>query len=334
MNHELITHEGRLFKLVDTPLYTGYIEDRSIPCVKEEPSFQWKGTKIPFALWQEIITFMLWSQRTHKQEAMLFLFYNRETNEWAIWVPPQEPNGMTVKTLSNHPTYDKGRKLFGRAWIQLGSVHHHCTSSAFQSGVDKSDEEGRDGLHITLGNLDKDQISIHLRQVLGGNMSPAYVDNWLEPPEYVKLVPEYLVNMAFLEGVFLSVEIVKGLEPSKEQKAQIILPTKKDQTPPHVLGSLSKRQREFDYAREASQKNQHRHGGTSGSEVEDIVMVILVQIGITTQEALDLMSGHLVWASTEHYTESLAVRAELCRLLGKEGISPSMAISALASMIL
>jgi hypothetical protein len=47
------------------------------------------------------------------------------------------------------------------------TAHHHCTSNAFQSATDKTDEHSKpSGLHITLGELQKPTLSYHGRIVV------------------------------------------------------------------------------------------------------------------------------------------------------------------------
>ena len=50
----------------------------------------------------------------------------------------------------------------------IGTVHSHAGMSAFHSGVDDADEKTFDGLHITLGNMNDDDISISASIVANG----------------------------------------------------------------------------------------------------------------------------------------------------------------------
>ena len=50
-----------------------------------------------------------------------------------------------------------------------GTIHSHPTFSASQSGVDKNDEDGFDGIHLTFGLLGRaNTIDIHERFVFAG----------------------------------------------------------------------------------------------------------------------------------------------------------------------
>ena len=69
----------------------------------------------------------------------------------------------------------------------FGTVHHHCSTSAFQSGTDEADETNREGFHFTIGNLDKEDIDIHFRWCLDNqcheldNLSIAIIDSAESP---------------------------------------------------------------------------------------------------------------------------------------------------------
>jgi hypothetical protein len=42
----------------------------------------------------------------------------------------------------------------------VGTIHSHCDFSAFHSGTDTFDESTFDGIHITLGHVNRDQFSM------------------------------------------------------------------------------------------------------------------------------------------------------------------------------
>lgn len=54
-------------------------------------------------------------------------------------------------------------------WLYFGTVHHHCSASAFQSSTDEQNEWNQDGLHLTVGRMDAEQHDLHARLYLGGN---------------------------------------------------------------------------------------------------------------------------------------------------------------------
>jgi hypothetical protein len=97
---------------------------------------------------------------------MLFLYYDENKKQpWSFWVPPQITSGMTVKSDPEHINFQVQRAQHPD--IMFGTVHHHCSTSAFQSGTDEADETNREGFHFTIGNLNKPtDIDIHFRWCL------------------------------------------------------------------------------------------------------------------------------------------------------------------------
>jgi hypothetical protein len=71
---------------------------------------------------------------------------------------------MTAKELSDNEDYANqlNTQMAGGSWIKFGTVHHHCSAGAFQSGTDSADETEM-GIHITLGNIGGPRHSIHGR---------------------------------------------------------------------------------------------------------------------------------------------------------------------------
>lgn len=189
---ELILHNKRLLRPVDTDLFRGWAEEPEIKIVEQTPTFIWKGSKIPFDLWSQIVCFLRWTQQEYKEEALVTLFYHPADKKWAAWAFPQEPNGMTIKSLPDVPQYKEDRARFGNGWIQAGSVHHHCTAKAFQSGTDTNDEINRDGVHVTLGEMDKPVLDTHVRQIFDGVQGETSLINWIEVPDFLKDAPPYL----------------------------------------------------------------------------------------------------------------------------------------------
>ena len=96
---------------------------------------------------------------TYRSEAIVLLFYNEATGHHKIVPPHQKVAGASCD-------YDKGMTIEG--YTMIGTIHSHANMSAFHSGVDDSDEEHFDGLHITLGNLGDDYPSVSASIVSNG----------------------------------------------------------------------------------------------------------------------------------------------------------------------
>ena len=165
-NKQYVVHDNEVFEKIENDLFTSY-KPVEVPKAKALTA-EWHGAKIPFDMWSEIMAFMKASQAKFSSETMLFLYYDESKEQpWDFWVPPQETAGMTVKSSPNDPEFSKQRALYPD--VMFGTVHHHCTSTAFQSGTDEADETTREGFHFTVGKLGKDQESeVHARLTLAG----------------------------------------------------------------------------------------------------------------------------------------------------------------------
>lgn len=215
----LVIKDGKVYEPVETELFTSYVPSTKFVVDKKEPVTVWKGPKIPWALWEQVVSFLRWTQKEFKAEAMMMFYYNRKSKEWAAWPFPQQPAGMTIKHLPDHPMFAEDRKKFGNDWVQLGTIHHHCTMKAFQSGTDKDDECDRDGVHITLGNMESKELDIHTRQVFSGMQSDGHIFNWVGTPNWMKDAPKRLRGKILAEAI-----ITCDSEPAfpEEWKARII----------------------------------------------------------------------------------------------------------------
>lgn len=130
-------------------------------------TIDWTGPKIPLEEWDKVLSFFQWCYDTHKSECQVRLFVSPTLHTWKAYAFPQEAKtGMTAHELDNE---EKNRQraalnLNPPDWYYFGTVHHHCSMSAFQSGTDRENEESQDGLHITIGCMNnKDKYDLHAR---------------------------------------------------------------------------------------------------------------------------------------------------------------------------
>lgn len=134
-------------------------------------TFLYAGPPIPPAVWNQVLSFFKWTYDTTKSESQVRLYVNHELRQWAAWAFPQEARtGMSAREVQG-PEFDKQRALFKceEGWFYFGTVHHHCSAGAFQSGTDFNNEESQDGLHITVGKMDSPVYDIHCRFYLNKN---------------------------------------------------------------------------------------------------------------------------------------------------------------------
>ncbi len=84
--------------------------------------------------------------KLHNAEAVVLLHFNMAEKKWAISIPKQEVSMASAQ-------YDMTDRLPGYRCV--GTMHSHGSMAAGHSTVDRHDEEVFDGLHITIGTIQK-----------------------------------------------------------------------------------------------------------------------------------------------------------------------------------
>lgn len=133
-----------------------------------EADFDWKGPRMSPETWDQILSFFQWTFKQNRSESQVRLFVHPE-HGWLPWAFPQKGMGMTTVEIDNEEAKHQRATLIPPGYLAFGTVHHHCEMSAFQSGTDRRDEESVDGLHITVGDLGKEKLSLDARLYLKGN---------------------------------------------------------------------------------------------------------------------------------------------------------------------
>ena len=160
----LIHHKDGIYERRD--LGNGFVGDvpSAVSLRDGTPEMRWGGAKIPAEVWQEIVAFFQWSLAETQSETQVRLLFNPDTGQWKAHAFPQKyGTGMTTKELPDDPSYtSQVNEQMADGFIKFGTVHHHCTARAFQSGTDSADEKEM-GVHVTLGNIGSNRHSIHAR---------------------------------------------------------------------------------------------------------------------------------------------------------------------------
>ena len=107
--------------------------------------------KIPKQIFCSVFCLFRKVYEMYHSECNALLFYNEKKKKFKVGVPYQKVSytGVAAIKMGSPPNY-----------ITVGSIHSHSNFTAFHSGVDVLDEEYTEGLHITIGDIDKDQFSI------------------------------------------------------------------------------------------------------------------------------------------------------------------------------
>ena len=185
-----IIHGDKLYQIQEgVPGMLTYPQEMAVPKISMLPPIRWQGRGMSLALWRQVLSFFAWGQKEYKSEQQVRLYFNPEEKRkredaWAVWAPPQEGRkGMTTDEIDDHADWEAQRAQFGDPWEYFGTVHHHCSSSAFQSGTDKDDEDSVNGIHITVGYMDKPVHDLHMRVVFKGQQTTAVPLDWFELPQ-------------------------------------------------------------------------------------------------------------------------------------------------------
>lgn len=181
-------YEGKVYERVETALFT---IDKPVKAFNFPPMAKWKGKRIQQHLWKQVQSFFLWSYQKHGSEAVIRMYYNEKLGLWKFHAYPQRAVGLKVDENEDRDEMQKQRlEYVGDDYVLAGTVHHHCGSKAFQSGVDKDDENAQTGLHITLGDLDESRWSIHARVRHSATYYVAMLSDWFDGPKWMKRTPQ------------------------------------------------------------------------------------------------------------------------------------------------
>lgn len=126
---------------------------------KLEPYAEMNVTKIPDEDFAKVVAFFREVYQEYRSEAIVLLYYNEQKESFAVHVPYQKVNGLSLEYLRANTM--KGHNL-------ICSIHSHAGISAFHSGTDKDDERAFDGLHITVGNVNDQLVSIEASIAING----------------------------------------------------------------------------------------------------------------------------------------------------------------------
>jgi len=159
---------------------------------------EYAGPKFTPELWHQVLSFFRWTFKEHQSESQVRLYVNPKLGRWGAWAFPQVARtGMNAREMPTPETPEKAKERFASwqsepsdDWLYFGTVHHHCSASAFQSSTDEQNEWNQDGLHITVGRMDAEQHDVHARLYLDGNCyEPDLSQFWPIDPGLTGMVP-------------------------------------------------------------------------------------------------------------------------------------------------
>lgn len=184
-------HEGTCYQLVQQDLIDFY-ERVEVPKVENIRPI-WKGPLLSLTVLHQAISFFRESFADNDSEQLAYFYISPDMTAIRLHVPFQECHGMTVSAdeTASPEARAAAREADGvKGWTFFGSIHHHCRSGAFASGTDRSDEENREGLHITVGNIDTKEVTFHARFVYSDNTWESRILDWVHVDEEQYLTPQ------------------------------------------------------------------------------------------------------------------------------------------------
>jgi len=193
----LLVKDNKALTFQRLPLFTGFAPALFTAAPTGETLLNYTGKKIGPAMWKEILSFLIWTYNTWKGESQVRLFYHPDTGDWKTLVAPQKiSRGLSTNELATHPDRERVySELESAGYFCFGTVHHHCGISAFMSGTDENDERKQNGLHITVGFLDRKVLDLHARLSFRNVLYPVAWGQWFEEADLavLKQAPDELV---------------------------------------------------------------------------------------------------------------------------------------------
>jgi hypothetical protein len=119
--------------------------------------------KLPGTILAQALFFFRKVYETHNSESYVTLLYSKKLNQFRLWCPTQTVSYASVDYDRTDTVPASERNYMGNdgpGWQMVGTIHSHCNFSAFHSGTDEFDESTFDGLHITLGHVDRKDFSM------------------------------------------------------------------------------------------------------------------------------------------------------------------------------
>lgn len=151
----------------DVGLFSCLVPVESISFLDEldaENQFTSSLPKVPLSIVWQIKKFFNAIVEKYHSEANTILYYNRQLDDFRVFVPDQRVSHSGVNYRRQPITRMEGME----GYLPVGTIHSHCDFSAFHSGTDDADELNFDGLHCTFGHNNKEEISISASYVFSG----------------------------------------------------------------------------------------------------------------------------------------------------------------------
>ena len=158
----LICKDGAYMR-VERAFGSAMVKINEMPFLQDAPNlFTWNLPKLPACIVRQAKTFFEKVFEDYRSESYLTLLYSRVLNQYRLWCPTQTVSYSSVDydRTDSVPDDEGVANPEGPMWQSVGTIHSHCDFGAFHSGTDTSDEASFDGLHITIGHVNRDEFSM------------------------------------------------------------------------------------------------------------------------------------------------------------------------------
>lgn len=156
----LVTRSGPMI-MHTNPYFEAVVPATKIPMLAEvRPMAVSRLPAIPAAQVAQCIAFFREVYHLYKGEAMLIIAYRDDTQAYAFVAPEQIVSSSKID-------YDLPQVPEG--YVIVGTVHSHGSGRAFYSPTDDHDDNTLDGIHLTIGCLDRPAVEIAASLVVGGS---------------------------------------------------------------------------------------------------------------------------------------------------------------------
>lgn len=180
----LVASNG-VFQVRDTEAYRAVtrVQDGIPELLAEGERVEFRFPRLRAPLLEDVLGFFDEVYRRYGGEAIVILFYNAQTREFRVGVPPQTITGTRDRwgEWRAHYRLDYGAALRPGGFLRFGTIHSHANLPAYASHVDCEDERFEDGLHVVFGSLDSNELSRSASFVANGLRFRVEPEQILEP---------------------------------------------------------------------------------------------------------------------------------------------------------
>lgn len=218
--HYIIAKEGMYLRNKNV-LGEYFIKQKYIPAHVESMGdydkgyFTYTAPKIPKKIVGEVLDFFRKVFEKDKTEAEVLLLFHSELKEFKVLVPWQICTGVSVDSLYDPTDVPEG-------WIVIGSIHSHCDFSAFHSGTDTADASVFNGLHVTIGHVNRADPSWDVMVMINEEqfdfadeeavLELDDLDDYTAPEEWFSFIKEHLHEILALDFKGLSKDQLEAFE--------------------------------------------------------------------------------------------------------------------------